>query len=97
MKDYIKLIRLQANMSQEQFAKAIGTTVITINRWENGKTTPNKIAQKQLYEFCKEHKINLVDMIIDRKSHPGEDQKVVLYHGSKKGIQGQIAPISREQ
>ena len=97
MKDYIKLIRLQANMSQEQFAKAIGTTVITINRWENGKTTPNKIAQKQLYEFCKEHEINLLDMIIDRKSHPGEDQKVVLYHGSKKGIQGQIAPISREQ
>ena len=59
MKEYIKLIRQQANMSQEQFAKAIGTTVITINRWENGKTTPNKIAQKQLYEFCKKHKINL--------------------------------------
>ena len=45
MKEYIKLIRQQANMSQEQFAKAIGTTVITINRWENGKTKPSKMAQ----------------------------------------------------
>lgn len=97
MKDYIKKIRQVANMNQEQFAKAIGTTAITINRWENGKTTPNKMAQKQLYEFCKEQKIDLVGMIISRKSPADHDNRVVLYHGSKKGIQGDIAPISREQ
>ena len=97
MKDYIRQIRMDANMNQGQFAKALGTTAITINRWENGKTTPNKMAQKQIYEFCKNHQINLVDMIIDRKSHFGDNNKVVLYHGSKEGIQGEIAPISREQ
>lgn len=95
MKDYIKKIRLAASMNQEQFAKAIGTTAITINRWENGKTSPNKMAQKQLYEFCKEQNIDLVEMIIDHKSHSDSD-KLVLYHGSKKGIQGDLAPISRE-
>lgn len=97
MKDYIKKIRQAVNMNQEQFAKAIGTTAITINRWENGKTSPNKMAQKQLYEFCKEQKIDLVGMIIEHKSHTGNGNKVILYHGSKKGIQGDIAPISREQ
>lgn len=97
MKDYIKKIRQASNMNQEQFAKAIGTTAITINRWENGKTSPNKMAQKQLYEFCKGQNIDLVRMIIDQKSHTDNDNKVILYHGSKKGIQGKISPISREQ
>ena len=38
MDKLIKNIRLEAKMNQEQFAKALGTTVLSINRWENGKT-----------------------------------------------------------
>lgn len=97
MKDYIRAIRQVSNLSQEQFAKAIGTTPVTINRWENGKAKPNKIAQKQLYEFCKEQGFNLVDMILKSKEHTQVDDRLILYHGSKKGITGEIAPISREQ
>ena len=97
MKEYIKGIRTAANMSQEQFAKAIGTTAVSINRWENGKAMPNKIAQKQIYEFCKEYNIDLVDMILKEKEFPSSDGSLVLYHGSKKGLTGEIAPISREQ
>lgn len=97
MKDYIKAIRQASNLSQEQFAKAIGTTPVTINRWENGKSKPNKIAQKQLYEFCKEQGVNLVEMILKSKEHTQMDDRLILYHGSKKGITGEIAPISREQ
>lgn len=97
MKEYIKGIRTAANMSQEQFAKAIGTTAVSINRWENGKAKPNKIAQKQIYEFCKEYNIDLVDMILKEKEFSSSDGGLVLYHGSKKGLTGEIAPISREQ
>lgn len=97
MKDYIRAIRQASNLSQEQFAKAIGTTPVTINRWENGKSKPNKIAQKQLYEFCKEQSVNLVDMILKSKEQIQVDGRLILYHGSKKGITGEIAPISREQ
>ena len=97
MEEYIKGIRGAANMSQEQFAKAIGTTAVSINRWENGKAKPNKLAQKQLYEFCQEYNIDLVDMILKNKQAPSSEEHLVLFHGSKKGLTGEIAPISREQ
>ncbi len=97
MKDLVKAIRMAAGMSQEQFAKELGTTPISINRWENGKTTPNNIAQKGLYQFCMDKAINLADMILERNTYRHDESQLVLYHGSKKGITGDIAPISREE
>ena len=95
MKDLIKNIRISVNMNQEQFAECLGTTVLSINRWENGKTEPNKMAQKQLYQFSKDNNIDLANMIIESKTYENTDNKLILYHGSKKGIVGDIAPISR--
>ena len=97
MKNLIKAIRFAANMNQEQFASALGTTPRSINRWENGKTLPNRMAQTQLYNFCKEHAIDVAQLIIDTKAYGDTDNKLVLYHGSKKGIVGDIAPISRNE
>ena len=97
MKNLIKAIRFAANMNQEQFASALGTTPLSINRWENGKTLPNRMAQTQLYNFCKEHAIDIAQLIIDTKAYGDTDNKLVLYHGSKKGIVGDIAPISRDE
>ena len=97
MKDLIKAIRFAGNMNQEQFASALGTTPLSINRWENGKTLPNRMAQTQLYNFCKEHAIDVARLIIDTKAYGDTDNKLVLYHGSKKGIVGDIAPISRNE
>lgn len=82
-------------MSQEQFAKALGTTPLSINRWENGKTVPNKMAQTQLVEFCREHQIDLFDYIAEQVRYIPTDKRMVVYHGSKKGIVGDIKPISR--
>ena len=48
MKELIKSIRASANMNQEVFPKELGTTVVSINRWENGKSVPKKLAQTQL-------------------------------------------------
>ena len=97
MKDLIKAIRFAANMNQEQFASALGTTPLSINRWENGKTLPNRMAQTQLYNFCREHAIDVAQLIIATKAYGDTDNKLVLYHGSKKGIVGDIAPISRNE
>ena len=95
MKELIKAIRSAANMNQEQFAATLGTTPLSINRWENGKTMPNRMAQTQLYNFCKERELDVVEIIVNAKEYTDENNKLVLYHGSKKGIDGDIAPISR--
>ena len=97
MKDLIKAIRTAANMNQEQFASSLGTTPLSINRWENGKTLPNRMAQTQLYNFCKEHSIDVAKLIVDTKAYADTDNRLILYHGSKKGITGDVAPISREE
>ena len=97
MKDLIKTIRTAANMNQEQFASSLGTTPLSINRWENGKTLPNRMAQTQLYNFCKERSIDVAKLIVDTKAYADTDNKLILYHGSKKGITGDVAPISREE
>ena len=96
MHQLIKTIRSRANMNQEQFAKALGTTPLSINRWENGKTVPNRMAQTQLVEFCREHEIDMFDYIAEQVRCFPTDNRMIVYHGSKKGITGEIKPISRE-
>lgn len=96
MDKLIKAIRQSAGMNQEQFAKALGTTALSINRWENGKTQPNKMAQTQLFEFCKKNNIDLFDYIAKQVKRDVDDNRLIVYHGSKKGITGKIEPISRE-
>ena len=44
----IRRLRQEMNMTQESFAHEIGVTFATVNRWENGRTTPNKVCQKVL-------------------------------------------------
>ena len=47
-REKIRQLRQNLNMTQENFAHEIGVTFATVNRWENGRTTPNKVAQKVL-------------------------------------------------
>ena len=95
MKLLIKKMRELTGMSQEQFAKELSTTPVSINRWENGKTIPNLMAQNQLLEFCKKYNIDIADAIIEKYKY-NDNSKFILYHGSKKGIKGDIVPISRQ-
>lgn len=45
MKNLIKKIRLYLNMSQTEFAEHMNVSFATVNRWENGRAVPNKLAQ----------------------------------------------------
>ncbi len=48
----VKEVRRQLGLSQEELAHALGVSFATVNRWENGKTTPSKLAIKQYTAFC---------------------------------------------
>jgi transcriptional regulator with XRE-family HTH domain len=50
----VKEVRRQVGLSQEDLARALGVSFATVNRWENGKTVPSKLAQRQFEQFCKD-------------------------------------------
>ena len=102
MKELILDIRSRLNASQEELAKMIGISCAAVNRWENGHSQPNKAAQLRLYDICKERNIDLENVIRKKIEKTAEKidrspERVLLYHGSRSGIKGPIAPISRER
>lgn len=44
----VTALRRRLNMTQEEFAHAIGVTVSTVNRWENGHITPSRLARRAM-------------------------------------------------
>jgi len=52
--EQVKVVRTALNLSQEELAHALGVSFATVNRWENGKTNPSKLAQRQFEQFCEE-------------------------------------------
>lgn len=48
----IKEVRDQLNLSQEDLARELGVSFTTINRWENGRFMPSRLAAMQLEAYC---------------------------------------------
>lgn len=48
----ISALRRRLGMTQEEFAHAIGVTVSTVNRWENGHIEPSRLARKAMQELA---------------------------------------------
>ena len=61
----IKVIRISLDLSQEEFARQLGVAFTTVNRWENRKVIPNKMARTLLKSYCIEHNVDskLVDAL----------------------------------
>jgi transcriptional regulator with XRE-family HTH domain len=98
----IKKIRSFLDMSQVDLAEKLNVTFATVNRWENGRSVPNKLAQSKLLEICKDNAVPVYNIILEKIAECSsklnlEDKRVILYHGSKSGINGEIAPKSRKQ
>jgi putative transcriptional regulator len=55
--ELVKDVRSQLGLSQEDLAHALGVSFATVNRWENAKTSPSKLALRQFNAFCKSNKI----------------------------------------
>lgn len=102
MQKLTKQIRAYLNMSQTEFAKQLNVTFQTVNRWENGRALPNKLAQSKMFDLCKEKQLPVYDMILKKitdesKAMKLDSNRVLLYHASKSGIEGTIEPKSRKQ
>ena len=101
MQKLIKHIRDYLGLSQADFAEKLGVNFATVNRWENGRAVPTKLAQAKLYDYCKEQGVPVYQFVLDKIANEAasvnlEDGRILLYHGSKSGIVGDIAPKSRE-
>lgn len=102
MQTLIKQIREHLNINQTELAEQLNVTFATVNRWENGRAVPNKLAQYKLYEICKENDVPVYDITLSRIANAAEnislsEGRKLLYHGSKSGIVGKIEPKSRVQ
>jgi transcriptional regulator with XRE-family HTH domain len=99
MQEIIKNIRTAAGLSQQELADHLGVAFATINRWENGHSIPNKAAQNALYSLCKARNIPVNNLTLQKIQNASPSLKstnaVILYHGSKSGLTGSIAPVSR--
>lgn len=51
----VELLRKKLFLSQEDFAKEIGVSFTTVNRWESGKVFPNYKTLKKLADYCSEY------------------------------------------
>lgn len=101
MQKLIKSIRDYLGLSQADFAEKLGVNFATVNRWENGRAIPTKLAQAKLYDYCKEQGVPVYQFVLDKIANEAasvnlEGGRILLYHGSKSGIVGDIAPKSRE-
>jgi len=63
----VREVRRQLGISQEELAHELGVSFATINRWENGKTIPFKLARMQFDAFCERmsaaNKLDLTEWI----------------------------------
>lgn len=57
MQKLIQQIRGFLHLSQSEFAEQLKVSFATVNRWENGRTAPNLLAQSKLYDLCREEAV----------------------------------------
>ncbi|HML96466.1 MAG TPA: helix-turn-helix transcriptional regulator [Thermodesulfobacteriota bacterium] len=48
----IKEVRIQLDLSQENLAREIGVSYATVNRWENGRFLPSRMALRFVETYC---------------------------------------------
>ena len=79
------------DMSQDELARDIGVSRVTISNWCSGKTVISKSNIRLLYEyaFAKGIRLNKIKEQFYIEDYI-KDQEVLLFHGSKTGIAGEI-------
>lgn len=58
--ELLKQVRSNSGITQEQFARELNVSFSTISRWENGHTTPSRLAKMRLIEFSQKHNIDTI-------------------------------------
>ena len=53
--DSIVQLRSELRISQKELAEQLNISVATVNRWENGRTMPNRMTVFVIRKYCEEH------------------------------------------
>ena len=54
----LKIVRKELNISQETLARKLNVSYATLNRWENNKAKPSRLAMEKLLNYCADNKIS---------------------------------------
>jgi putative transcriptional regulator len=63
MSQLVRALRRELKMTQEELAHELGITVGTVNRWENGRFKPSKLARATIIDCAERHGLS-VDAIV---------------------------------
>ena len=92
----IKRLRMKAILTQEEFAKEIGVSFATVNRWETGKAKPTiKAKQKQTELLDAGKDQNKIDEIGDAIMTLREKRQTILTEAAmRKDVQDRIEDLA---
>jgi putative transcriptional regulator len=61
----VKQLRKELLLTQTEFAKRLGVSFVSVNRWENGRCEPTMRTKRAIKELCRKYKIKIVEEKID--------------------------------
>ena len=67
-KDYgqlIRILRKRLGLTQERLAAKLDVTFASVNRWENGRARPSRLAVKQIEEFVRSLGESSDDLVLE--------------------------------
>ena len=53
-------VRMKLNLSQEMLARKLDVSFATVNRWENGKSKPQKLVMYRFEQLCKDNELEFM-------------------------------------
>ena len=53
----VRAVRAALGMTQEQFARALDTTIASVSRWENGRRKPSRMALRAIRDLIEDHNV----------------------------------------
>jgi DNA-binding transcriptional regulator YiaG len=68
MSELVRALRRELKMTQEELAHELGITVGTVNRWENGRFRPSKLARATIVDCAQRHGLS-VEAIAKRSAN----------------------------
>jgi putative transcriptional regulator len=58
LSEILKSIRSELKITQEELAHSVHVSFSTVNRWENKKAVPNRMARALLLDFCEKNNVS---------------------------------------
>jgi len=63
--EYMRKVRRDMEMSQQELAKELNVSYTSINRWEKKQVVPSKLARKSILDFFKARGIPIPPEILE--------------------------------